>query len=487
MVRGLRWTGGIQLLTQLMTWSVTIVVMRLLEPEDYGIVALTGIFVMYAGVISEFGLPMALVQGRVTDERALRSALGISLSLSVLCCLVLIVASGRIASFFDQPKLAAMVQFAAIQFPIAAVGTIAQAQLSQALRFRELSLAALLASIAQSLSTLVLAWLYPGPWALLIGMFCGTVARVIALNVYQPLRFWPSLALAPLRPILRVALYIFASRSLWYWYGQVDRLVIGKRLGARDLGAYSSAKLFVSLPLDKVMEVINRVSFPAFSSINHDADLVSDRYEKAVRITAMYAFPAFWGLAAVAPVGIDVLLGEKWHVAAWPAAVLSLALPFRMLSAVGSPLLIAMGRSDLSLLVMIQTFVLVAVALYIGSFWGLNGVSVAWAVAMPIASVYAVGLTLKLVRIDWKRYFAQVRGAAIAAAMMVVVVEFGVEPLVYGMPGIARLALEVLAGIAVYWGAISLLDPAGRDETISLVLRVLGRSPRKGDTLTFPT
>lgn len=474
-IRGLRWATFVRLVTQIVAWVVTIGVMRLLTPVDYGLVALTGIFVMYAGVVSELGLGAALVQSRLNSPEVLRSALGIILLLSFICCMALIAAAEWIAQLFGEPALANMVRFTALQFPVSVLGTLPYALLAQRLQFKEISLAGLISSMGQSAATLLIAWLYPGPWALLIGAFLGTVVRVAVLNFHCPVKVWPSLRLEPLRPIMRMAVFVFGERSLWYWYGQFDSFIIGKRLGAHDLGAFSTAKLLATLPLDKVMEIINQVSFPAFSAINDDLERVRGNYRRAVQIAAVYAFPVFFGLAAVAPDVTLILLGEKWRAAAIPAAILALSMPARMLTSIGSPVLLALGRSDVSVRILIQTFAIVGLGLLIGSQWGLFGASIGWAVSIPLASTWATHITLRIVGVSWREYLGQIRGAALAAGAMALIVELAVEPALAGAPAVLRVAAQILVGAGVYWQCLTWLDRGGRDETMRILKRMLGR------------
>jgi teichuronic acid exporter len=475
-MHGLRWTTFVRLFSQVLTWSVTIIVMRFLAPADYGLVALTGIFVVYASVVSELGLGAALIQSRLTAKEVLRSAFGVMLAVSLTCCGVLALSAGWIAAFFDEPALRPLVQFAALQFPISVLGTIPYALLAQRLQYREISLASLISSVAQSVTTLMLAWLYPSPWALAIGTFVAAVVRVIVLNVYCPLAMWPSFSIEPLRPIWRVAVFIFGERSLWYWYGQFDSFIIGKRLGAYELGAFSTAKLLATLPLDKVMDVINQVSFPAFSAINDDLERVRASYRKALRVTAVYAFAVFWGLAVIAPDVISLLLGERWQVAALPAAIVALSVPFRMLQTIGSPVLDALGRSDISVKAQLQTFVIVGIALFAGSSYGLVGVSIAFSVAAPLASLWATHLTLRTMGLAWKDYLAQVGGAAVSGAVMALLIELGTDPLLTHFATPTRLAMQIATGAAAYWFALSAFDRAGRDEVLRVAGRLLGRN-----------
>lgn len=472
-LHGLRWTTFGRLFSQILTWSVTIIVMRLLTPADYGLVALTGIFVVYASVVSELGLGAALIQSRLTAKEVLRSAFGLMLALSLACCGVLVLSAGWIASFFDEPTLRPLIWFTALQFPLSVLGTIPYALLAQRLKYREISLAALISSIAQVIVTLAIAWWYPSPWALVIGTFAAVAVRVIVLNVYCPLTVWPSFKIEPLRPILRVSLLIFGERSLWYWYGQFDSFIIGKRLGAHDLGAFSTAKMLVTLPLDKVMEVINQVSFPAFSAINNDIERVRASYCKALKVTAVYAFAVFWGLAVVVPDAMSFLLGEKWEVASLPAAIIALSIPFRMLQTIGSPVLQALGRSDVSIWAQLQTFAIMGVALWVGCHWGLVGVSIAFSLSVPLTSLVATHLTLRTLGVPWKDYLAQIGGAAAAGASMALLIQFGTEPLLEQLLTPVRLASQICIGAAIYWFALSTFDRAGRDEVLYIAGKLL--------------
>jgi O-antigen/teichoic acid export membrane protein len=406
----------------------------------------------------------------------LSSAFGVMLALSLVCCALLIVGAGWIATFFEEPSLRSLVQFTALQFPISVLGTIPYALLAQRLQYREISLASLISSIAQSVVTVLLAWLYPGPWALIIGTFVAAVVRVTVLNVYCPLNVWPRLTIEPLRPIMRMAMFVFGERSLWYWYGQFDSFIIGKRLGAYDLGAFSTAKLLATLPLDKVMEVINQVSFPAFSAINNDSELVRASYRKALQITAVYSFAVFWGLAAVAPDVVALLLGEKWEVAALPAAIIALSMPFRMMQTIGSPVLMALGRSDLALRATVQNFVIVGVAIWIGCRWGLTGVSIAFAASVPVGALLATHLALNAMGVTWRECLLQIRGAAAAGAIMAALIQFGAEPLMEDVAIALRLGVYVALGAGVYWLALSVFDRAGRNEVLRVAGRVLGRN-----------
>lgn len=472
-VRGLRWSAFGRVIAQIFTWGASIFVIRLLTPEDYGLVTLSGIFVVYAGVISELGLGAALIQSRSRSPEVLSSAFGMVLALGCACSLTLIVCSGLIAQFFGEPRLQSLVQFAAIQFPVSVIGTIPYVRLSQDMRVREISLAGLIATIVQTVVTLLLAWFYPGPWALLIGTFANTVTRVTALNVFSPVACWPRFTIAPLRPLLRVSVFVFGERSLAHWYAEFDSFVVGKRLGTQEMGLYFTARQLAMLPLEKVMEVVNQVAFPAYAAANRDMEIVRSGYRTAVRVLAAYAFPVFWGLAAVAPDAVQLLLGDKWISAAVPTAVFSLAIPFRMLSVVSAPALLAIGRSDVSLLNLVRTFVLMIIATITGSNWGLVGVCIGWSIAIPIGALFAVRSTLRLLGIPWREYLARLRGPLCAAAVMAGLIEFAVDPLLGGESTSVRLAVDVFVGMALYWTGITMVDRSGRDEVLLLAKRVL--------------
>jgi O-antigen/teichoic acid export membrane protein len=154
---GLRWTAGARAVSQFLSWIGTIFVIRLLSPDDYGLIAIGGFFIIYLQLLSEGGLSDALVRERNLNDSVLHEVQAILLVINCGCGLVLALSAPLLADYFDEPRLRAVLPVLASQFLIISVGIIPQAQLMREMRFKALStmqvVQAFFVSCARSCST----------------------------------------------------------------------------------------------------------------------------------------------------------------------------------------------------------------------------------------------------------------------------------------------------------------------------------------------
>lgn len=422
--RSLRWLTGAKAFAQLISWASTIVVMRLLTPDDYGLVAMAGVFTGFLLFLGDFGLSTALISRRETDEGVLRAAHGVSLLGGTVLCAGMLGAAPFIAVFFGNLKLTALIQFGSILFLAVGLSTVPRAQLAMDMRFREISIAGMAAALLSTLITLCLAWLGYGPWALVCGTVAGGVWRALHLQWYSGRFPRPTLAIARLRGLWRLSWYLVATNSAYYWYEQVDALIVGRRLGDTSLGYLVAGKTVTFTPVSKVAEVTNQVALPAFSRLQHDPCKTAEAYAKAVRLLAVISLPALWGLAVTAPDVVDVLLGPKWQQATLVIQLLSFATPLRLAGSVSSAALQGIGRPDLAFSYTIKTLALSILLLIFGVDWGLTGVSAVWTVSILTSFVLGLSAVTRCVPISGRRIAGDLARAALPAVIMVLCVLF---------------------------------------------------------------
>src|SRR6516225_787676 len=150
---GVRWTVSGRLLVQLITWPSTIIVMRLLSPHDYGVVAVSTIVVGFVSLFGEPGLAAGLVQTEVLRDETGRAASALMVLLNLLLLAVLIFAAPTIAVWYREPELTRVIQVASLSLVMTAIATVPQAHLERNLCFRELALAMIASNLAASFTT----------------------------------------------------------------------------------------------------------------------------------------------------------------------------------------------------------------------------------------------------------------------------------------------------------------------------------------------
>ena len=400
LLNALYWAAGGRFAGQLISWLITIWVIRILSPADYALMAMATVFIGACELIDELGLGSMITRARELDETSLRKAFGIVLTIKIALFGVLLVAAPAIGWLSASEDLVPLVRLLAFNFLASALAVIPRALMVREMAFRKLVTAEVAATLTAAATTLMLALLGHGVWALAVGALSLTVVRTALFNVLWPFARPPIFSTRGMREFLTFGGAVSLERILWYVYSQADIVIAAKLLGADALGFYVVGKHIASLPAQKISPVIQEVVFPAFARIQADRERVGRSLLQGVNALTVLACPAAFGMAAVAPDLIKVALGERWVPAALPLQTYSLILPLGMVSGIILSALKAIGRSDLSLRNVALGSLLMIAGFVVGSGWGLAGISLAWLFVYPFyflatvaSSSHALGTT----------------------------------------------------------------------------------------------
>jgi teichuronic acid exporter len=269
-ISGLRWSAGAKLGGQLVSWASTIVVMRLLNPNDYGLMAMAWVFIFFCRLLNELGLGSAVVQAKELSEHQLRQVFGLVILFNVILTGLLIAASPAIAWFFDEQRLVNMVIVLALQLPVMALAVVPEAVLVREMNFRAPAVVSVASDVTAAVIALALAFLGFGVWTLVLSNLAGVFTRTIGFNIASPYLKRPSFRFTEFAAMAKFGGYVTANRILWYVYSKSDTFIVGKMMGKTLLGYYSVALELASLPLAKVGSIVNQVALPAYSRIQDD-------------------------------------------------------------------------------------------------------------------------------------------------------------------------------------------------------------------------
>jgi len=471
-LHSLKWLAGARLAGQLVAWAITIVVIRILKPADYGLMAIAEVMIGFAALFQELGLYSAMVQKRDLTERQIEQAFGLLIMANTGIYLVLFLLAPYLAHFFGDPRLTNIVRVLGIQFPLASVGVVQDAMLSRSMRFKRKSIANVVIVLGNGFTTLGFALGGAGVWALVAGNLAGSVIRPVALSLAA--RHWcrPRFSREGMAEMLQYGSFVTLSGFLWYVYSRSDVFIIGKMLGKEVLGFYSIAMQLASLPIQKVGEVLNQVGLAAYSSIQHDMAAIRSHYLKAIRMLSFVAFPVFWGISSIAPELVNVVLGQRWQPAIIPLQLLSLVMPLRMVSHSGSPLA-AIGKPQIGTLNHFIALLIMTPAFIVGAYYGgLTGISLAWVVAYPVVVLVRLGISMRPMGLRRRDYFASLAGPAMGGGFMYFIVMLVRIKVVQPWLG-PRLGLMTLVavGVLAYMTFMWLLRRNECREAISLVRR----------------
>jgi len=359
----------------------TVVLTRLLAPEQFGLVALALVMTTYAQGLADAGVAQALVylpRSAATD----RAALFCSTVLGALLALLGVLVAPALADFFHQPDLVPLVRLLALSLLTGAIGAVPEALLRRSMRFRRLTAATVVRSLTTGVVSIGLAFAGFGAWALAWGVVAGSViysASTWALLQERPdCRIW-RISGRELRRLLAYGIPAASSSLLAGVVMDVDYLIIGQRLGAEALGYYTLAFRIPELLIMNVFYVISSVTFPLYSSARADQEGLRRTYALSVRMQSLYGLCAGIGIAVVAPLIVPIVFGEAWQGAIAPLIALSLYAACRSLGVGSNDVYKALGRPGVSVKISLLRLAILVPVLIVATRWGITGV--AWAQA----------------------------------------------------------------------------------------------------------
>jgi len=473
---GMRWTISSRVLVQLITWPSTIIVMRLVNPRDYGLVAMSTVVIGFVSLFGEPGLAAGLVQTRALREETSRAASAVIILLNLILFAGLEVAASGLAAWFREPELTFVIRVASLSLLMTAIATVPQAHLDRNLCFRETALALVAGNLVGSLTTIALALLGFGVWALVFGTLVLSGVRSMLMIGYHGGLVWPDLSrgLQPLRHLLHFSAHVISIRILWYWATNVDLIILGRLTHSAAIGSYSVGANLAAIPGDKAMEAVNRVSFPTLSRLHTEPAQFNAAYERILRMLALYGFLVAWGMAAVAPEFVHVVLSDKWHLAVVPLAMLSIVAPIRMLTAFQATVNTTAGVPQAATTVLTLTSLLLPVGIVIGArVNGINGAAISWVVICPLLFLLSTFLTCRVTHRSMRQNFRQILIPFIAGSCMVAVTCLVRVVLSVYLPAVVLLCLELVAAACTFFGTVKLLDSALLSDAFKLSRELL--------------
>lgn len=468
---GLKWTVLGRLASQLVTWAITIYVIRLLSPGDYGLMALAGIFSALFTLVAEIGLGSTLVQTKDLPPQRLRQIFGLVILSNAVAFLVMAtIAAPLVALFFGEPRLQLVVQVIALQFLAAAFVVVPSALLERDMKFRARSTIDFISTIGGALMTLLLANLGFGVFALAWGVVLGTTIRAVGLNIVGPFPGFPVFQFAGCGSMFNFGRNVAATQFIWFFYSQADSFIVGKFLGKHELGVYSVSMDLASMPASRLSSILNQVVFPALSRVRRDGGSVGAYLLKGMRGISLISFPVMWGMSSVAPELVRAALGDKWIEAALPLALLCLIMPLRVLSPLMHAGLYAVGRADISFRITGITAAVMCGAFLVGVQFGLLGLSLAWVLAFPGAFMFNLLRSCKHMDLTAIEIVTMLARPVLATSLMYILVAMA-RHLLPRASALANLSELVAVGAIAYTGFTFLFNRKGLSEVKNLIRR----------------
>lgn len=475
-VKGTLWLSVTRALAQLFSWSTTIIVARILTPDDYGLMGMAGILIGVIYLFNEMGLGAAIIQRERTSTIALDSIFWFSVFLGALLYSLLWLAAPWVAFFFRTERLVSIIRVLSLSLIIGSFRIVPYNLLTRDLLFDKRSKAELAGSLVSGLTSITLAFAGAGVWALVSATLAD--GFILLLGVYFIVPWRPRLAFSwkELTSFLSFGSQVSGERVVWYAYSNSDYLIIGRLLGDRLLGYYTMAFELASKPIDKVAQISNSISFPLFSRLSGQPSELKKSFLRITEIIALLVFPALIGLICVAREFVDIFLTEKWLPMVFPLQLLCFVGLFKSSLSLMPNLLLARGKPNLLLQFTSICAIVLPITFVIGCLTGgINGVALAWGTVYPFLFVIILRHSLREINATWKKYFGAIQLPLLASLAMATVVS-GIRLLAGAhLSKPSFLIMECGIGAAVYIVIVYIKSPWVREQFKWTVLKIQKR------------
>lgn len=309
---GAAWRFAERITAQAVSFIVSVILARILMPEDYGIIAITTVFITICNVFVTSGFGMALIQKKDADNLDFSTILYFSFGFSLLIYALLYICAPIISSFYNEPILTNVIRIMSLRLPIAAINSVQQAYVARQMIFKKFFLATLIGTVISALIGIVMAVEGYGVWALVAQYLINSAVDTVVLGITIRWRPQARVSFQRLKSMLGFGWRILCSDLIHTVYSQLRSLIIGKRYSTDQLAHYNRGQQIPHLFVTNVGVAISTVLFPAMSAKQDDIEHIRHMIKRSISLGTYVMMPLMAGLAAVARPLITLLLTDKW-------------------------------------------------------------------------------------------------------------------------------------------------------------------------------
>jgi O-antigen/teichoic acid export membrane protein len=473
------WRSGTQIIAQVISWGVTLWVLRILGPGPYGLFAMSAAVLVFLNFLNGYGFVSALIQSENVEEIRIRQAFGMLILLNAaLALLQIFVAAPLAAAYYREPIVGDMLRWQSLIFLATPFLILPEALMTRNLEFKKPAIINLVSAVAGAGVALALALNGYGVWTLVFAPIALFWTRGIGMVIATRFRYWPSFNFTGAGYIFTFGSTLLIGHGFFIVQSQSDIFIAGRALDIHTLGLYAEALMITQLFATKFIPPLNEVAFPAYARIQHDKAALSSAFLTAVRLIMLVAFPLYFGMAISAGPFVETIMGPKWIESIPLVSILALAMPFAAMQFLFQPVLNGLGLPRLTMQNNIVGAVIMPVTYMFAVQYGVQGLAWGWLVAFPLLLAFTIYQAKPHVGFTLTGLFQAVLPGLGAAFVMASAVWLADRYLVLwiwrDMPAPLHLALLTIVGAAMYCG---LLWFGARQTFMQVVNLVIRRKP----------
>ncbi|MCP9456349.1 MAG: lipopolysaccharide biosynthesis protein [Nitrospira sp.] len=457
-IGGFGWITLVKYSNDILGFLTTLLLAKLLVPEDFGLVAVAGMTIEALRIFKDLGLSQALIYRQGDIERASHTMFVMVIVLNVIVFLCAVLISPLAGKFFNNPQVVPIIMIMASNLIWTSIRAVPDALMNKELSFKKLVVPDVIPVWVGSLVSIAMAYQGFGVWSL--------VVRSLIISLGSMVLIWPYTSYRPAfqfdrtvaRELMNYGKHIVGSSVMMVAVYNIDKFFISKLVGVAALGLYTMAMHIANLPINQFAHIVCRLMFPVFSKMNRESESLRQSFLQTIRYTACITFPMAIGIAIYGPDAIDMFYGDKWSAVGLPLTILTGYGLSRSLSVIIYEMFKATGRPDL-----MQFFVLVRLGLI-----GLLGIPALLWLGLPgicwlITGTYGIVLALeinkvmKLLKCSMGE-FAQALSLPLLLSGSLIPLVYWVVRVGFGTMGPVQVVGGIVMSGLVYITAVFLID-----------------------------
>ncbi len=471
-ISGVKWNGLSQAMRLCAQTVTSIILARLLAPEDFGLLGMALVFTGLIAIFNDMGMGSAIVQKQNLNQNNITSIFWFNIMIGIIAMVITVAVSPLIAIFYGQISLIPIISVMSLSFLLISLSMVQNSLLIKNFKFKKLAFLELISIILSSSFGISLAYFGYGVWSL--------VWQNISMNLIFTLFVWvfeewkPKLYFSweDIKSLKSFSGNLLGSNLLNYFSRRSDYLLIGKFLGASSLGYYTLAYTLMLFPLQNVSSSLVKTLFPALSKIQDNDIEFKNIYLKSTKYIAFITFPLMFGLFAVADEFILTIFGEKWAPAIFLIKVLSFVGLVQSIETTVGVIYLSKGKTDWMFQWNIYASIVAVGAIFFGMQWGINGVAFSYAIANIFLLTYLnFAIPFKLIGLKVTNFVLNLKREIATSLIMfsIVMIVIYIQRF-YLLPGRIILSTCTIVGFISYLTATKIYNNFTYNEIKSHIL-----------------
>lgn len=464
--RGLYWSAAGNFANQGMRFVFGLILARLLAPDAYGVIGMLSVFMCVIQVFIDCGFSQALIAKQDRTQTDFSTEFFFNIGVGILGYIILFIAAPFIASFYAMPILSPVLRVIGLGIIINSLCVVQWAQFAIRLDFKTPAKLGVITNSFTGILGIVLAYFGWGVWALVFQQVAGGLMDAILLWTLAKWKPTFEFSKDSFRYLWNYGSKILASSLVQQVYDNLYPLVIGKFYNARQLGLYSRAQGFASLPSTNLSGILGNVTFPILSKISNDRERLVAIYRKMMRTAAFIVFPLMMGLLSISSPLVRVLLNEQWYECIIILQLLCCALIWQPISFINLSILKVMSRTDIILKLEIIKRVAGIISIICSVPFGIIGMCIGYIILYLFCFLLNTVYISRITKVSLIQYVIDILPTLLNSVVMCLLV-LGTISLINST--INSLIIGIMVGIAYYVISSNMLFPEQWQDALSLI------------------